>query len=88
MDDSETFQFFCELLKRYKRNVIVVNPHPEYIASAIQNETKLRTVYTLPVYWDHLSRAIIDNMIVRQNKFNMIQKILFAHDTFHYNCKN
>lgn len=60
IDDSETFSFFTELLQRYPKPVFVVDPNPERIAAAIQETIRQKTVYTIPVYWNDLAKAIIE----------------------------
>lgn len=59
IDDFETFEFFMELLRRYPKSVLVIDPHPGPVVAVIQNAVRQRTVYSIPVYWDHLSLAIV-----------------------------
>jgi hypothetical protein len=60
IDDSETFNFFTELLKRYPKPVLVVDPNPDITAAAIQETIRQKTVYAIPVYWNYLTKAIIE----------------------------
>lgn len=59
-DDAETFEFFCEMLRMYPKPVIVVGLNPEGIAAAIQEAIRQRSVYSIPAYWNHLSRALLE----------------------------
>ncbi len=57
-DDFETFEFFRALLRRYPKNVLIIDPAPEHVAGAIQEETSLKTIYPFSVYWDNLCKAL------------------------------
>lgn len=59
IDDYETFEFFRALLRRNPKNVLIINPAPECVAGAIQEETNLKTIYPFSVYWDILCKALI-----------------------------
>jgi hypothetical protein len=60
IDDSETFAFLCELLRRYPKPVIVIGLDPEEIAAAIQEAAHLRPVYSISAFWNHLSQAMVE----------------------------
>lgn len=87
IDDSETFEFFRELLRRCPKQVLVVGLHPEVddIVGNIQEAAKLKTIYSIPVYWNHLSQAIIEKAashgcINALELSSLVSKILYRHD--------
>lgn len=72
LDDCETFDFFKNLLKSYKKPIIVIDPfRSEKIAEMLREEFKNKQVYEISAYWEYLSQA----KIVFEQK-----KILFPHD--------
>ncbi len=85
-DDFETFEFFRQLLKDYRKDVLVLSPTPEFIKNAIEEATKSRNINLLPLYWNHLCQAIKETIITYQCKcFDKlkccIKEILYRHDT-------
>lgn len=63
IDDLETFEFFRRLLRKYPKQVIIIDPYPEVIAATIQDATHLRQVITISALWNHLSSALIDTAL-------------------------
>ena len=72
LDDWETFDFFKNLLKSYKKPIIVIDPfRSEEIAEMLREEFKSDAVYEISAYWEYLSQAKI---VFEQ------RKRLFSHD--------
>jgi len=82
IDDKATFSFFTEgLLYKHPKPIYILDKNPEPIAEMIQKITHLNSVYPIPVYWNHLSRAIIEmayiNKIKKLSKLNMYLSEIF-----------
>jgi len=83
-DDLETFEFFRDLLRHNPKKVIFLSPNPEFIANAIEEATKIKA-NLLPLYWNHLCKAIKE--VVAQYRCNslidlknLMSIILYKHD--------
>lgn len=92
-DDSETFEFFRDILRYYKnhrKDILIISPSPEITGSAIEEAVRSLNVCTIPVYWNHLCQAIKETVYkykLRQfrNLKPLIGKILYRHDQLKYN---
>lgn len=83
-DDSETFEFLREMLKKNNKPVIVVDRDPAWIVSSIQEATNLKTVYPLKLKWNFLSQSICEtfkNLRVKNARELILysQKILYKY---------
>jgi hypothetical protein len=58
-DDVETFEFFRELLRGTGKTVLVLSPEPEFVGYLCREAMRKDSVHELPVYWNHLSTAIL-----------------------------
>jgi hypothetical protein len=58
-DDARSFSHFCNLLKRYDRPMVVVDPFPEETAGRLAEEIKTKRVYGLPIYWNIFATALL-----------------------------
>jgi hypothetical protein len=56
IDDIESFEFFREILKRFPRQIVVVDPSPEYVAGLFEDALH-QQVYACRLYWNHLAKA-------------------------------
>ena len=66
LDDIETFDYFRYLLRKFPKPIVVIAPHPETTSSLIQDATHITDSYSIPVFWDCLSRAII--CVIHENQ--------------------
>ncbi len=57
IDDAESFEFLCEHLKRFKRQIIVVDPRPEHVAGLFEQALGQRT-YACKLYWNYFAKAV------------------------------
>jgi hypothetical protein len=58
-DDFETFEFFRELLRNGDKTVLVLSPDPGFVGFLCREAMRKDSVHELPVYWNHLSSAIL-----------------------------
>jgi len=56
IDDAESFEFFREILKRFPRRIVVVDPSPEHVAGLFEDALRQR-IYACKLYWNHLAKA-------------------------------
>jgi hypothetical protein len=56
IDDHESFEFFREILKRFPRRIVVVDPFPDHVAGLFEDALHQR-IYACSLYWDCLARA-------------------------------
>jgi hypothetical protein len=56
IDDAESFEFLGELLKRFRRQIVIVDPTPEHVAGLFENRLRQR-IYACKLYWNHLAEA-------------------------------
>lgn len=87
IDDSETFEYFRELLRRYPKPVIVIDPYPHPIAAMIQEAIRQKEVYQIPAYWNHLSHAIVEIALSHgcckaSGLASLAPKILYRYNEF------
>ena len=85
IDDFETFEFICELMKFYHKDIIVVDPRPDFISNSIEVATNCRPPTGLKVRWNHLARAIEEfKEKFPGTEFSSLagsaRKILYRHD--------
>src|SRR5579864_9336388 len=52
-DDAESLEFLRELLKKFLRQIVVVDPHPEHMAGLFEDVLRLR-IYACKLYWNYL----------------------------------
>jgi hypothetical protein len=77
-DDSVTFEYFCKLLKRYPKKVLIVDPsdwNSSFISNQIRQATDRNNIHTLPVRWDCLAESLVQF----EAKLT-IKEILYKHD--------
>jgi hypothetical protein len=55
-DDAESLEFLRELLKKFPRQIVVVDPHPEHVAGLFEDVLRQR-IYACELYWNHLAEA-------------------------------
>jgi len=84
-DDFDTFEFFRDLLRRCPKEVLVLSPNPEFVGNAIEHASGQIKVHFLPLYWNHLYRAIKEiRYTYWTNSFtklsNLTEEILYRHD--------
>ncbi len=51
IDDTESFEFFREILQRFPRRIVVVDPSPEHVAGLFEDALRQR-IYACKLYWD------------------------------------
>ena len=56
IDDAESFEFLRELLKRFRRRIVIVDPSPEHVAGLFEDGLRQR-IYACKLYWNHLAEA-------------------------------
>ena len=56
IDDAESFEFFREILKRFPRRIVVVDPSPEHVAGLFEDALRQR-IYACKLYWNHFAKA-------------------------------
>jgi hypothetical protein len=56
IDDIESFEFFREILKRFPRQIVVVDPSPEHVAGLFEDALRQR-IYACKLYWNQLAKA-------------------------------
>ncbi|GEM_PF-3660932 len=56
IDDAESFEFLGELLKRFRRRIVVVDPRPEHVAGLFEDRLRQR-IYACKLYWNHFAEA-------------------------------
>lgn len=56
IDDAESFEFLRELLRRFSRCLVVVDPNPEPVASLFEDALH-RRIYTCKLYWNLFAEA-------------------------------
>ena len=56
IDDRESFEFFREILKRFPRRIVVVDPFPDHVAGLFEDALHQR-IYACSLYWDCLAKA-------------------------------
>ncbi len=56
IDDAESFEYFREILKRFPRHIVVVDPSPEHVAGLFEDALRQR-IYACKLYWNHLAKA-------------------------------
>lgn len=61
IDDGETFEFLRELLRRFPRQVVVVDPNPAPVVDLLENALHER-VDVCDVYWNDLAAAACEAM--------------------------
>ena len=59
IDDGETFEFLRDLLRRYPRQVVVVDPNPTPVVDLLENSLHQR-VMVCELYWNALAAAACD----------------------------
>jgi hypothetical protein len=85
IDDGETFAFTAELARWYRKRLFVIDPHPGEILQRIQDSARLSCVDYLPVYWDALAAAILQEVHGRlPNPASLHEsfysRVLYRHD--------
>jgi hypothetical protein len=73
LDDIETFDFFIELLKTYKKHILIIDPEPGYAAHVLQETIKEKATI-IRVSWSWLTQSMIDVMIVHKCPFKFLSK--------------
>jgi len=75
-DDAESLEFLRELLNKFPRKIVVVDPHPEHVAGLFEDVLHQR-IYACKLYWNHLAKAAClameenpgaPNLLARQNR--------------------
>ena len=56
IDDGESFEFLVELLRRYRRRIVIVDPNPEQVASLFEDRLRQR-IYASKLCWNFLAEA-------------------------------
>lgn len=56
IDDTESFEFLREVLKRFRRRIVVVDPFPEHVAGLFEDALRHR-IYACKLCWNHLAKA-------------------------------
>lgn len=56
IDDAESLEFLSELLKRFHRRIVLIDPMPEHVAGLFENRLHQR-IYACKLYWNHLAEA-------------------------------
>jgi hypothetical protein len=56
IDDTESFEFFREILKKFPRRIVVVDPSPEHVAGFFEDALHQR-IFGCKLYWNHLAAA-------------------------------
>jgi hypothetical protein len=79
LDDTETFGFVVDLLRKYPKTLLVVDKDPTPIAGELQEAASLRTVYAIQAEWNHLSRAIL-NVAHRRGCYDSLSLLRFCSE--------
>jgi hypothetical protein len=61
MDDSESFEYLLDILDKRLCPIFVVDPHPDPLATVIEERLRCRCVIPVPLRWDDFSWALIDS---------------------------
>ncbi|MGD0671516.1 MAG: hypothetical protein ABSB13_05525 [Candidatus Binatus sp.] len=56
IDDDESFEFLGELLKRFHRQIVVVDPCPEHVSGLFEDRLRQR-ICACKLYWNHFAEA-------------------------------
>jgi hypothetical protein len=56
IDDYESFEFFREILRRFPRRIVVVDPFPDHVAGLFEDALHQR-IYACNLYWNLLTEA-------------------------------
>jgi hypothetical protein len=57
IDDAKSFEFFCELLKQFRRRVVVLDPNPDHIAGLFEDALHQR-IYVCKLYWNYPAESV------------------------------
>jgi hypothetical protein len=72
IDDAESFQFLCEHLKRFRRHIVVVDPHPEHVAGLFEQALRQR-IYACKLYWNYFAKAVCRSIErISQGSLNLL----------------
>ncbi len=70
IDDAESFEFLGELLKRFRRRIVIVDPTPEHVAGLFENRLRQR-IYACGLCWNHFAEAACLAMAQTPNAPNL-----------------
>jgi hypothetical protein len=87
IDDYETFEFFRDLLKYHPKPVIIIDPQPEKIVGLVQESINRKDVYSIPAYWNALTRAVFETAcrFKCRNVANLLylkREILYSYEQY------
>lgn len=77
-DDHHSFDYLCNLLRKYPKPVFIVDPSPDFIAECLSEKIKSNDVHPVPIYWDIFSKVLIEiigngvNVANVSYKYNML----------------
>jgi hypothetical protein len=59
-DDTESFEYFIDLLRTRPRPTLILSPNPEELVDVLQQRLCSRRVYGLVIRWEVLSGVVLD----------------------------
>jgi len=82
IDDAESFEFLGDLLKRFRRRVVIVDPNPEPVAALFENRLRQR-IEACKLCWNHLAAAAcraMEETVAASDLFCLSKRIARLYD--------